>query len=87
MHTFIVNNVVVRVLHITTKQSINAQNKPLCTVGEGLAPPEKKDKINLTTNAQNPLYHRRGGVSPPDYILYFRVTLNENFCRVILSGA
>ena len=34
----------------------------------GVSPPEKKDKINLTTNAQNPLYHRRGGVSPPDFI-------------------
>ena len=54
MHTFIVNNAVARVLHITTKQSINTQNTPLCTVGNGLASPEKtKNKINLSINAQN----------------------------------
>ena len=57
MHTFIVNNAVARVLHITTKQSINTQKSPFA-VGDGLAPPEKtKDKINLSINTQNtPLF-------------------------------
>ena len=53
MHTFIVNNAVARVLHITTKQSINTQKIPICRRGWACSSLKNKGQnqfINQHTN-------------------------------------
>ena len=67
MHTFIVNNAVARVLHITTKQSINTQKIPICRRGWACSSRKNKGQNQfINQHTEYPFMYCRGGVSPPE---------------------